>query len=315
MAEVRTVDTHYLGYPRFAACFLLLEGGRAAFVETNTNFAVPKLLEALRASGRAPEDVDYVIVTHVHLDHAGGASKLMAVCPNATLLAHPRAAKHLIDPAKLVASAEQVYGVERFAALYGSIEPIAAARVRTMGDEETLRWGETTLRFLHTRGHANHHFCVLDEAARNIFTGDSFGLRYPTLQDEGLVVFPSTSPTDFDPVAARESVRRIAASGAARAYLTHYGECDALDAAADSLCGQLDAYEVVVEEADASGREGEELATFVRAGVEAIFAEAFGDRAFMREEARRAVVAMDVDLNAQGVAFAVEKRRHKRATA
>lgn len=313
MAEVRTVDTHYLGYPRFAACFLLLEGERAAFVETNTNFAVPRLLEALRASGRAPEDVDYVIVTHVHLDHAGGASKLMAACPNATLLAHPRAAKHLIDPAKLVASAEQVYGVERFAALYGRIEPIDAARVRTMADDEVLRWGETTLRFLHTRGHANHHFCVVDEAARTIFTGDSFGLRYPALQDEGLVIFPSTSPTDFDPVAARDSVRRIAASGAVRAYLTHYGECDDLDAAADSLCRQLDAYEAVLDEADASGREGDELAAFVREGVDGIFKDTFGGSAFMRDEARRAVVAMDVDLNAQGVAFAVEKRRYKRS--
>ncbi|MEZ4384491.1 MAG: MBL fold metallo-hydrolase, partial [Nannocystaceae bacterium] len=126
MADVRTIDTLYLGNPRFAACFLLTEGERAAFVETNTNFAVPRLLEALRASGRRPEDVDYVIVTHVHLDHAGGASKLMAACPNATLLAHPRAAPHLIDPSKLVASARQVYGAERFAALYGEIEAIAA---------------------------------------------------------------------------------------------------------------------------------------------------------------------------------------------
>ena len=312
MAAVRTIDTNYLGNPRFAACFLLLEGERAAFVETNANAAVPHLLEALAESGRAPEDVDYVIVTHAHLDHAGGASMLMAACPNATLLAHPRAAPHLIDPAKLVASARQVYGEARFAELYGEIAPIPAERVRTMGDNEGLRWGETSLRFLHTRGHANHHFCVLDEGAANIFTGDSFGLRYPALQDEGLVVFPSTSPTDFDPVAARESVARIATCGAERAFLTHFGESSNLGEIANALNCQLDAYEDVLEVADASALEGEELADFVRERVETIFAEEFEGFSFTGDDELRALVDLDIDLNAQGVTFAVEKRRYKR---
>ena len=315
MAEVRTIDTHYLAHEGFAAAFLLLEGEKAAFVETNTNHAVPHLLAALEAAGRRPDDVEYVIVTHVHLDHAGGASKLMEACPNATLLAHPRAAKHLIDPSKLVASAQKVYGEEAFAKMYGTIGPIPADRVRIMEDEEVLSWGASTLRFLHTRGHANHHFCILDESAKNVFTGDSFGLAYPALQTEGLVVFPSTSPTDFDPEAAKESVSRIATCGAERAYLTHHGECTQLGAMASSLTCQLDAYEEVLEQADASGLEGDALATFVRERVEKIFAEEFEGFAFAQDPEKMKMVALDIDLNAQGVAFAVEKRRFKRTQA
>src|SRR5690606_33155614 len=109
--------------------YLLIDGDEAAFVETNTSLAVPRMLDALAAQHLAPEQVRWVIITHVHLDHAGGASALLQACPNATLLAHPRAARHAIDPSRLVQSATSVYGAERFARLYGTIEPVEATRV------------------------------------------------------------------------------------------------------------------------------------------------------------------------------------------
>src|SRR5262249_54286000 len=149
--------------------------------------------------GLGPEAVDYLIVTHVHLDHAGGSSLLMRECPNARLLAHPRAIPHLVDPSKLVASARQGYGDAEFEKLYGRIDPIEAGRVRAMDDGSRLGWAGAELEFLHTRGHANHHFCILLSESgkpRSIFTGDSFGLAYPELQQSGLFIFPSTSPTD-----------------------------------------------------------------------------------------------------------------------
>ena len=154
-----TIDCDYLA-PELAAAYLRIEGDEAAFVEANTARAVPKLLAALARAGLAPEQVRWVIITHVHLDHAAGASALLAACPNARLVAHPRAARHAKAPGKLVASAKAVYGEARFEAIYGAIEPIDAARVDEVEDAATRDLGGATLTFLHTRGHANHHLVV-----------------------------------------------------------------------------------------------------------------------------------------------------------
>jgi len=310
--SVTTIDCDYLG-EGFAAAYLMREGDRAAFVETNTTHAVPKLLAALEAEGLQPEAVDWVIITHVHLDHAGGASALMEACPNATLLAHPRAARHAIDPSKLVASAQQVYGEETFASLYGEIRPIDEARVRTLDDGETLRWGARTLTFLHTRGHANHHFCVLDSKTNAIFTGDAFGLVYPRLQHHGLFAIPSTSPTDFDAPAAKASLDRIVATGADRAYLTHFGGHEQLEGIAGQLHRQLDVYGGIVAQALADEIDEDALDTFCEARVRALFDQLLETHGLADDGGAREILKTDMELNAQGVAFAVKKARHKLA--
>ena len=310
--SVTTIDCDYLG-EGFAAAYLVREGDRAAFVETNTTHAVPKLLAALEAEGLQPEAVDWVIITHVHLDHAGGASALMEACPNATLLAHPRAARHAIDPSKLVASAKQVYGEETFASLYGEIRPIDEGRVRTMEDGETLRWGARTLTFLHTRGHANHHFCVLDSKTNAIFTGDAFGLVYPRLQHHGLFAIPSTSPTDFDAPAAKASLDRIVATGADRAYLTHFGGHEQLDGIAGQLHRQLDVYGGIVAQALADEIDEDALDAFCEARVRALFDQLLETHGLADDGGAREILKTDMELNAQGVAFAVKKARHKLA--
>lgn len=310
--SVTTIDCDYLG-EGFAAAYLMREGDRAAFVETNTTHAVPKLLAALEAEGLQPEAVDWVIITHVHLDHAGGASALMEACPNATLLAHPRAARHAIDPSKLVASAQQVYGEETFASLYGEIRPIDEARVRTLDDGETLRWGARTLTFLHTRGHANHHFCVLDSKTNAIFTGDAFGLVYPRLQHHGLFAIPSTSPTDFDAPAAKASLDRIVATGADRAYLTHFGGHEQLEGIAGQLHRQLDVYGGIVAQALADEIDEDALDAFCEARVRALFDQLLETHGLADDGGAREILKTDMELNAQGVAFAVKKARHKLA--
>lgn len=311
--RVTPIDTEYAGIPQVAAAYLLRDGDQAAFVETNTTHAVPRLLQALEAAGMEPEQVQYVIVTHIHLDHAGGAGALMEACPDATLLAHPRAAPHAIDPTKLVASARDVYG-EAFDTLYGEILPTPEARVRTCEDGETVPFGSGALTFLHTRGHANHHFCILDGAG-GIFTGDSFGIVYPTLQRDGLFAFPSTTPTDFDPAAAHASVDRIAESGAQVAYLTHFGGQTALGEIADQLHRQLDHYASWLDAGDASGREGDELEAWCVDQVTALFAAELDRIGLAGSSQAAAVIQLDVDLNAQGVAFAIKKRRYKRSKA
>ncbi len=305
-----TIDTDYADMPGVAAAYLLREGDRAAFVETNTTHAVPQLLEALRAEGLSPEQVEYVIITHVHLDHAGGAGALMQACPQATLIAHPRAAPHAIDPSRLIHSAREVYG-EAFDRLYGEILPIDEARVRTVDDGETLAFGERPLTFLHTRGHANHHFCVLDGDA--IYTGDSFGIVYPALQKHGLFAFPSTTPTDFDAEAAHAALDRIVGIGAAVAYPTHFGAQTDLAGIAEQLHRQLDRYASWVEQGDASGRDGQELDDWCVAQVNALFEEELERIGLAGTREAKPVWELDAALNAQGVAFAIRKRRYKRA--
>lgn len=307
MRETRTIDCHYVG-PRFAAAYLLLEGDEAAFVEANTAIALPHLLGALEAAGRRPEQVRWLMVTHAHLDHAGGAWALLRACPNATLLCHPRAARHLIDPSRLEASARTVYGAEAFERLYGSLQPIDPGRVQVVGDEETLRWGARTLTFLHTRGHANHHVCVHDASTGAMFTGDAFGLCFPALQGQGLYLYPSTSPTDFDPEQARLSIARIQAR-AHHAYPTHFGRLDAIDAAADQLLDHLDFAEALLDEAVACDAPDEALAAWCAPRVRARFEAETAARGVRPGPEGWSLMALDMDLNAQGIAWAARKRR------
>lgn len=303
-----TIDCHYLA-PRFAAAFLVVEGDRAAFVENNTSNAFPYLMDALKAVNLRPENVDWCIITHVHLDHAGGSAKLMEACPNATLLAHPRAAPHVIDPGKLEASARKVYGNAEFERLYGKVGPVDSKRVRVMEDGEQLNWGHRTLRFMHTRGHANHHFCVVDSGSRSIFTGDSFGLCYPVLQEKGLFIFPSTSPTDFDPKEARATIQRILDTGAQTALLTHFGPVKQLKEASAQLTQHLDFSEQLLEEAQKSAEPDDKLDAFCTDRLRPYFMTQLRNRGLTPDDATMELLRLDIDLNAQGIAHVARKRR------
>ncbi len=312
---VRTIDCHYTGEPHVAASYLIREGDELCFVETNTAMALPRLLAAIEAEALDPTSVRYVIITHVHLDHAGGAGQLLQACPNATLLAHPRAAPHAIDPTKLIRSAEQVYGKERFKALYGELLPIAKERVRVMEDGETLDWGARTLTFLHTRGHANHHMVIHDSRENGVFTGDAFGIGYPAAQVGGPWVFPSTSPTDFDAEAAIASVQRIIDTGATTAWLTHFGPYTDLAGLGAQLVDHLKRYGALVDKADASTLDGAALGNLVAKSVDRWFASDLDARGMSENDVVNELVLLDRQLNAQGVVFAIQKRRYKRRRA
>ncbi len=304
--------------PGFVAAYLRVAGGECAFIETNTAHSVPILLAALAERGLSREAVRYVIVTHAHLDHAGGAGALMQACPNATLLAHPRAARHLIDPAKLVASATQVYGAERFASLYGGLTPVPEARVRALDDGAEVSLGDGALRFLHTRGHAKHHFVVHDPALDAVFTGDTLGLVYPSLQRAGLFTLASTSPIDFEPDEARRSIDRIVGLQARVAYLTHFGGVQGKEAVAAvgvDLRRCIDDGERWLEEATRSDRPAPEREARLREqGREAIAARAVSIGLSLTK-ADWELLALDIDLNAQGIAFVADRLRKERSGA
>ena len=308
---VTTIDSGYLGNDRHTAAYLVREGDRAFFVETNTNRAVPRLLAALQHEGLPPEAVDYVIITHVHLDHAGGAASLMQACPNATLIAHPRAAPHMVDPSRLVASSRKVYGDETFERIYGDIQPISEERVRIMDDGAQLSVGDRELTFIYTRGHANHHFVVHDSGSNGVFTGDAFGIVYPDLQSGGLLAFPSATPTDFDAEEAKRSLEAVVQTGAERVFLTHYGAHEGLAAIAACLHEQLDVYGKIVDELYASDEEDAALDAVAGARVRALFEDLLRGSPFDNDPDVRAFIEADVALNGQGLAFAAKKRRFK----
>ena len=304
-----TIDADVV--PGFTAVYLRVAGDECAFIEAHTNHALPRLLAALHAVGRRPEQVRYVVVTHAHLDHAAGASALLTACPNATLLAHPRAAKHLVDPSKLVAGAKAVYGEARFSSLYGAIAPIDAARVRELDDEATFTLGDATLRVLHTAGHANHHFVVHDPALDTVYTGDTFGLVYPALQRRGRFALPSTSPSNFDPVEARKSLDRVLGLRTKTACPTHFGAVDGLDEIAAQLREWLDRAERWLDEAMAGSESFAQISSrLTRAWTDAIAAES-ARRGLGFDDAAMQLLALDAELNAQGIAAVVDYRRKK----
>ena len=196
--------------PQMAACFLVETGSAVAVIETGNAASPDRILKVLKSRGRRPEEISHVIVTHVHLDHAGGAGTLMQRLPQATLVAHPYGARHLIDPSKLEASARAVYGDKKFDEMYGTLLPVPEERVIVMENGDQLQVGGRQLSFMDAPGHARHHFTVWDEATRGWFTGDTFGLSYRELDTvNGAFIFPTTTPIQIAPEALLASIDRM----------------------------------------------------------------------------------------------------------
>jgi glyoxylase-like metal-dependent hydrolase (beta-lactamase superfamily II) len=232
------IDAEYL-YSGHAAAHLIVDGGRAAFVDVGTNYSVPYLLAALTELNLTREAVDYVLLTHVHLDHAGGAGLLMQQLPRAQALLHPRGAPHMIDPTRLMAGARAVYGA-RLEALYGTLVPIPAARVHIAQDGERVVLGGRTLELLHTPGHALHHYVVVDRAHASLFSGDTFGISYRSLDTAaGNFITPTTPPSQFDPEQHVASVERILSCRPESIYLMHFSRVTGIEQLGESLKLQI----------------------------------------------------------------------------
>ena len=228
--------------PRLDAIHLIVERGRAAVVDTGVNDSVPRVMQALADLGLAPDSVDWVVLTHVHLDHAGGAGQLMQQLPSAKLLVHPRGARHMIDPSKLVAGTVAVYGEAVANRMYGQIVPVPEARVVEAPEGTAIELNGRRLEVIDTPGHARHHLCLVDRQAGMVFTGDTFGLSYRELDRNGhAFVVPSTTPVQFEPEALHASIDRIAALAPRAVALTHFGPVGEVPRLAADLHRQIDA--------------------------------------------------------------------------
>ena len=295
---ISVIDTGF-HRPLFDAAYLIVENGRAAFVDTGTNHSVPRLLAALDAAGLGRDAVDYVIATHVHLDHAGGAGLLMQSLPQARLVAHPRGARHLVDPVHLMKGATAVYGAEEIARSYGTLQPVDADRVLETHDGMTIELAGRPLHFLDTPGHAMHHHCIWDAASRGFFTGDTFGLSYRDFDTAaGAWAMPTTTPVQFQPEALRRSIERMLAFAPEAMYVTHYGRVDDVPRLAALLLAQLD--EMVALAKSLPAGPGRHVA--LMQGLEPIhFASLRRHGVTLADDRLRELLSLDLELNAQGI--------------
>ena len=301
-----TIDTGYVR-PAFCAAYLVIEEGRAAFIDTGPGRALPRLLDALRGHGLGPEAVDWVIATHVHLDHAGAAGPLMRELPNATFVVHPEGARHMLDPSRLEASARQVYG-EEYDRHHGPMVPVAPERLRSVANGQALDLAGRPLRCVHTPGHARHHLSVWDARSRSWFCGDAFGISYRELDSErGAFIVPSTSPVQFDPDAMRASIHRILAEAPEAVHVTHYGRVTGVQHLGASLIAQIDGMVALARDCDGEAdRHARLVAGLVRKYTERAQREGIADTA-----AVAALLEMDIELNAQGLGVWLDRsRRH-----
>jgi len=294
-----------------AACYLLRAGDQLAFLDTGTQHSVAGLMALVRSLGLGLEHVAYVIPTHVHLDHAGGAGELIRQCPNAQLVVHPKGATHLIDPSKLIAGATAVYGEEAFARDFGTLVPVPESRILLAPDGFELELNGRHLTFLDTPGHANHHFCVLDQQTRSFFTGDSFGISYREFNsDQGPFLFAPTTPVAFEPDHWQTTLDRLLAYTPEAMYLTHFGRVDATPQLAEQLRASIRnhaaaALQEQTPKQDRAKRIRQRLAEQLLADL-----QAHGSR--LEPQRALEILGPDLDLNAQGLEVWL-RRREKRA--
>lgn len=305
---IHAIDAEY-HQPLFDAAHLIVEGDRAAFVDCGTAHSVPRLLEALDELGIPRENVDWLLLTHVHLDHAGGAGQLMRALPNARAVLHPRGAPHMIDPRKLIEASIVVYGRENYDRLYGELLPIDSGRVLETREGQRLPLGDRELEIMHTPGHALHHQAFFDHGSHSVFTGDTLGVSYRAFDVDGRAfATPTTSPSQFDPAQLVDSVRRIVARRPQAAFLTHYARITDLERIGEDLVRMIEAHVQVALAHEALPAEAARSA--IRAGL----------RDLIRDELRRfggtfsdATFELwldgDIDLNTDGLLAWLARRR------
>jgi glyoxylase-like metal-dependent hydrolase (beta-lactamase superfamily II) len=295
---VHVVDT---GFHRddFDAAYLIVQDARAAFIDTGTNHSVPRLLAALEALGLSRQSVDWVIPTHVHLDHAGGVGALVRELPQARVLVHPRGARHLVDPSALYAGALAVYGQAEMDRNYGTLVPVEAARVVSSTDGGSVTLAGRALVTIDTPGHARHHHCIWDEASRGWFTGDTFGLSYREFDGPaGAWILPTTTPVQFEPEALQASIERLMASDPQCMYLTHYGRVTGVPRLAELLLGQLGQ---LVARARALQHAPQRTQALREAVLDVHLSSLAAQGTAMPRERAQALLELDVTLNVQGI--------------
>lgn len=304
--EIYQIDLHDQE-PGRTNCYLILSD-RVALIETGPAPGVAHIMDALKSLAIPPGKVDYIIVTHIHLDHAGGVGTLARDLTQAKVYVHPRGARHLIDPSRLAAGARAIYGAS-FDLLFGEVLPVSQERIYTPADGETLDLGSgRVLTFHYTPGHARHHFVVHDPVSRGIFSGDALGLCFQALSD--LLGFdftmPSAPPPEFDPPAAVETLERMRDLAPAYIYFTHFGRAAGAPVILDRLKELISVFESTGRQVFNSGGGAKEIEAAL---WELVMHELGRHMALDREHPAVKFLELDLRLNAEGIAHYFEKMK------
>jgi glyoxylase-like metal-dependent hydrolase (beta-lactamase superfamily II) len=304
---ISAIDAQYYR-PGLAAIHLIVEGSTAALVDTGTFFSVPGVMEVLCQKNISPESISYLFLTHIHLDHAGGAGEFMRRFPNAKLVVHPRAVRHMADPSRLIKGAMAVYGEENFRRMYGEIHSVDASRIIEATDKFCLKMNGRTLLFIDTPGHARHHYCIFDETSQSFFTGDTFGVSYREFDVDGMeFVFPTTTPVQFDPRAAHHSLDRIMSYDPQYAFLTHYSRIGNLTHHATMLHDLIDVYVTIASNIYNQRSDGH--VTLVKELGELLTKRVKDHGCILPQDEIHNLLSMDVNLNAEGLKCWLELNR------
>ena len=303
--KITCIDTGFVR-PQLAACYLIEENGVVGLIETGTANSVATILSVLELKNIPVENVKYVMPTHVHLDHAGGAGQLMQNCPNAQLVIHPRGARHMIDPRKLWEGALSVYGERAMQQMYGELVPVEESRVLIAADDFILDLNGRPLHFIDTPGHARHHYSIFDERTSGFFTGDTFGMAYDALSSSRYpYIMPTISPVQFDPQAWYLTLQRYLSFQPERMYLTHYGVVEQVESLSKDLRRRIETFVEIAENyKDNNNRTG-----LIGAKIaEATFAELRDLNCPLPAAACKGMLKMDFDINVQGLEVWLDSR-------
>jgi len=303
---VTAIDTFMGGRERYTAGYLL-DADEPTLIETGPTTSVEPVTSSLDRLGIAPDALAHIVLTHIHLDHAGGVGRLSGRFPNATIWVHERGAKHLADPSRLVASATRVYGERELGEVFGPVDPVEAGRLRSVSDGETIHPGGRELRLLDTPGHASHHLAISDSRSGAVFTGDALGVHVPDLP----VLRPATPPPDFDLERYVASIERIRAARPSILLFAHFGPIREVDATCDLAIRRVRDWASIVEDATRETDDAEEIAERLRVaalGDIETGAEAELDLEVLEDRLR---LLSSIRMNAAGLARYWQRRRER----
>lgn len=242
--DVYLMDTLMGGYDQVTSAYLI-RSSRPCLVETGAAKSADTVMEQMLALGVGPNDLATVVVTHIHLDHAGGVGDFARAFPNAQIVVHERGARHLVDPSRLLASAHRVFG-EAMDRLFGDLLPTPAERIVALGDLGAIDLGDgRRLDSFHNPGHASHHVGLIDSETGDLYTGDAAGVYVPETKD----VRPATPPPEFDLDLALSSMRAMAERQPTRLLFSHYGPVTEVEETLSASEAELHAWVETVREA------------------------------------------------------------------
>jgi len=305
---IRVIDVQFLD-SGVTSVYSITDSGENAVVDSGHPDGVFNILKSLEKEKVDLASVKYLLITHVHLDHCGGAGDLVNFLPNAKVICHEKSFSHLTNPERLVKGASVIYGKSRLWKMYGEIKGIDPGRIQIVRDEEELPLGASKIKILYTKGHANHHISLWDPKTRTAFTGDTFGLAYPALQrGSAPFIYPASTPIDFNVSEMVKSMDRIMKLDPARLALAHFGFFNDVQIAYKQMRHALKIIEDIVLHAITLVKK-EEIEDYCLTSWKSFIENELIVRGYDFNKTDAGIYKMDMELNAKGIAVAVLRKK------